>query len=349
MRLPGPVALDTEKEALLNGARNVVAPDSITVDALYDKKYTRLRRLMIFTGFVHVCIAVAIIALFYTSVQNGGPNTDGHVERVAVCWSPSGMTKPFLTITNKVSTTGGVSRQVWITILLIIFFVLSAIFQFTAVYQWKSHRESTFTNAPQKMRYVEYSITASCMMIVVFLGIGLLDIYLHLCVFVLTAVCMLTGLLADYLRHYSTKCPDSKLAIQTRHAMVGAHLISWVCMMVPWIIVFIAFNDMQRQNFQDLCDADGAYRSPESDNEGMPSWVVILIIVQFALFNVFGLVQVSQFRRQFCLDPRNTEYLHPKDKTYHPTATGLAIEWWFVFLSLFSKAFLGVLLSFYIF
>lgn len=75
----------------------------------------------------------------------------------------------------------------------------------------------------------------------------------------------------------------------------------------------------------------------------MPGFVWGIIIGQFALFNVFGLVQIYQFRRQFYLNPYNNRFLETKE-AYKAAATGITIETSFVFLSLLSKTLLGWLL-----
>ena len=323
--------------------------------------YAKLRYLMLTTALIHTISAIVITVLYVNikideDLMKQVPRGDGRVERLASCWNVNATTDvngtedtdAFMSITNRVSTSTGMTRRDGIASLMILFFTFSAIFQFVSLVWKKSHMANTKTNAPQSLRYTEYMITASCMMVTIFMGIGLLERYLHLCVYVLTVICMAAGLLADYLRDISCRCEGS-VAIYLRNAMMSSVVIGWVCMLTPWIVIFQAFNDLQNSTWADLCNTGSTTHtgidSPTIPAEGgdMPWWVVFIIIAQFLLFNVFGFVQIYQVRRQFNFNPFNKQWLTRKEG-YNEQNTGLVVEALFVFLSLTSKTLLGWLL-----
>ena len=335
------------------------SPTDAAETTRFESAYAKLRFLMWGTALIHAVSAISIIGLYANKRASDPemhvPRGDGRVERIASCWvlnetdtDTNNTTNPFMSITNRVSTSTGMTRHNEIAGLVMIFFLLSAAFQFVSLIWKKVHMENTRTNAPQWLRYTEYSITASCMMVTIFLGIGLLEVYLHLCVLVLTGVCMLVGLTADYLRHVSGMCEDN-VAIRLRSAMVPLIYIGWVCMVIPWAIVFQAFRDLQNSTWEDLCATGSAIQtgidSPVIPTEGgdIPWWVTFIIVTQFMLFNIFGFVQIYQVHRQFYLNPFKKQWLTRKEG-YNEQNTGLIVESLFVFLSLTSKTLLGWLL-----
>jgi hypothetical protein len=355
LRLPG----EDEKTTLIPTTKS---PDPNQTTAIIDpddpleKAYKRLIILMVVTAVVHTVTACGMIGVFVNKMASGGPKVGvGRVERIASCWTGTNYSASawntthavsmnnhtahttdtvLLYITNRLSTSTGVTRHDAIAYLMVVFFMFSAAFQCLSLIRRKAHRVATMSNAPQWLRYTEYSITASCMMVTILISVGLLDVYLHISVFLFTAVCMFGGLLADYLRHISSGCAGS-VAIQIRLAMLASHGISWLCMMIPWAILFTSVYDMQNSTFAGLCETP-------TGGSNMPWWIWFIVFGQFILFNVFGFVQIYQFHRQFYLNPYK-QFLETK-RGYHTASTGLVIERSFVFLSLASKSILGWLL-----
>jgi hypothetical protein len=346
MRLP---PTSDERQTLIPGA----TPNNTITDAnqkTFDSGYSRLRWLMLVTAITHTISAGAITGLYIQKSTGDSPTMGkARVERIASCWNASWDTDSttgyrhrndtFITITNKVSTTAMTTRTGLIAANICIFFIFSAVFQFWALIRGGAHKTATITNAPQWHRYIEYSITASCMMVTIFLAIGLLEVYLHVTIFLLTALCMFAGLLADYMRHLSSLCVES-VATKIRGVMGVSTYIGWLCMMTPWAIVFVAFHDLQYSTFADVCE------TPVSDLAGdrMPWWVLFIIIGEFGLFNAFGGVQLYQLKRQFYINPFKWNRFLAKKEGYDEPATGLLIETLFVALSLSSKTLLGWLL-----
>jgi hypothetical protein len=343
LRVPG-----NEKATLITRTDPSQATSIIDSQDPWEKSYVGLRRLMFFTAFTHAVTAIIMISV-YINKTSGAPPTMGvgRVGRIASCWSgpPTDLLEPnaaavrpdqfILYITNRMSTSTGVGRHDAIAGFMVAFFILSAAFQSMSCIRYEAHRSATMTNAPQWVRYTEYSITASCMMVTILISIGLLDVYLLVCVFLFTALCMFGGLLSDYLRDISVNCVGITVG-KIRWAMLASHIMSWLSMMIPWAIVFTSVYDMSNSTFANVCGT-----TPGRSN--MPGFVWGIIIGQFALFNVFGLVQIYQFRRQFYLNPYNNRFLETKE-AYKAAATGITIETSFVFLSLLSKTLLGWLL-----
>ena len=322
----------------------------------FDVAYPKLRVLMICTACTHLASAISISAQYAVRSGNGLTTGGGYVERIASCWDmatiPDNTTdtgnKTSLIITNMVSTSTGYTRNDAIAGLVAVFFGMSAFFQWLSWYCKDFHMLATRKNAPQWPRYTEYSITASCMMVTIFLAIGLLDAYLHVSAFLFTSVCMFAGLLADNIRDISSSCAEN-VAMKLRNVMVSSACIGWLCMFTPWAIVFTAFHDLRHETLADVCGTTFTHLQPPSFNtpaEGgsMPWWVPFIIVGQFMLFNSFGVVQIYQFYRQFHFNPFIQNQWLTLKRSYSPELTGLVVETWFVALSLFSKTLLGWLL-----
>jgi hypothetical protein len=332
----------------------VKQPSYIEAESGVLAAYHRLRVLTYCTAAVHLCTFSVMLVLIVLKMEAGGPRIGrGAVHRIASCWGgrqpPAGGT--FLSeiaygsITNKLSTEeGGFERHYMIAFLLVAFFLLSATFQFCAV-RSASHKESILNNKPQWFRYVEYSLSASCMIVAIFVSFGVLESYLHVSAFALTMLCMLIGLVADCVRYLSDtndlNIPQVFL-MKLRRVALGLHNIAWVPMAVVWGIIWVLVLDLAMGTFWEVC---------ESPAEGgkVPWFVWFVTIGQFMLFNAFGYVQRLQFRKQFDIYrytlgwsglTLNPSYLCP-NPTYDPVATGMATEWQFVVLSLVAKSLLG--------
>ncbi len=139
--------------------------------------------------------------------------------------------------------------------IMIAFFALSALFQGVASAFWQGR--SGF------LRYVEYSLTASLMLMAIAVEAGIRDAYLIECMFVLMWVTQLAGIVAEV-----APSPSAPWL------WVLPHLVGWVTFIAAYTPVIDSFL---------LCNAQSEKQAP--------AFVRALVIVEFLLFACFGLVQ----------------------------------------------------------
>jgi hypothetical protein len=313
----------------------------------YTEAYDRLRLFSQFATVVHMGSFIAILVGVSIRMANGSPQLGiARVGRIASCWG--GLqedSESFLkdiayrSITNEISSSQGLDRHVTIATLLVTFFLLSAVFQFLFLISTE-HKKSILNNRPQWFRYTEYSLSASCMVVAIFISFGMLDSYLHVTVFVLTFLCMAIGLVADYMRFLSLSTgADKNLQKNIRRVSLGLHYISWIPVLVVWCILWLVVLDMQFG--QEVCH--------NPDGNELPSWVWSVLVTQFILFISFGYVQHVQFQKQFNIDSLllcgtslkyNPYFLEPND-SYDAAVVGLQTETAFLILSVVAKSTLG--------
>jgi hypothetical protein len=326
----------------------------------HTKSYTNLRKLTKGTIAIHTfsCVVIMVGTVAKLGGNNDSPRFgDGRVWRIASCWgsrpaaNASVVMMPTVEdiyITNRMSLSIGFERIHMIAFLLIVFFLLSALFQYMSLRN-ENHQNNVINNKPNWFRYTEYSLSASCMMVAIFISFGMLESYLHISVFTLTFLCMIIGLAADYMRHLSdtngdtseTIIPESHL-IKLRMVALRLHYVGWVPMMVVWGILGFVVFDMANGTFSEVCGR------MQGGNK-LPDFVWIVVVGEFSLFNAFGYVQWKQIGQQFDIRMykidrlrivRNTSFLHT-NKNYDAETVGLATERKFVILSLLAKSLLG--------
>jgi hypothetical protein len=307
--------------------------------------YNRLYPLTILTIVVHIVSCLVIFTTVLVKMDSGGPSVGvGYVGRIASCWhnkqpNSDSMLRDiaFGSITNNMDIDFGWDRHYTIAFLLATFFLLSAVFQSVALFS-VDHWGGIAGNKPQWCRYTEYTFSAGCMIVATFISFGMLDSYLHVCVFILTSTCMLIGLVADYARFLDTD-RDESTSRGMRVIALALHYIAWLPMLVVWGVLWTVVIDM------------GLGRKVCNNPNGseLPTWVWSILVIEFVLFNSFGYVQRIQFSNQFDIDffcysgyrvHYNNSFLNRK-KDYDPAATGIETEACFLLLSVISKTILG--------
>ena len=157
------------------------------------------------------------------------------------------------------------------------------------------------------LRFIEYSFSASIMLIAIALLNGVTDINLITSIAVLTSACQLCGLAVEYVESVSIK---------------------WLLHLTGWLQFFWAYGIIGHA-FLKSVEASG-------ENSGVkpPDFVYIIVIVLFLLYASFGFVQLTELLytvpciKNLCC--KNSETLNPftKEKCY-------------VILSLTAKLLLG--------
>lgn len=191
------------------------------------------------------------------------------------------------------------------------FSALSFVFQLVAdpwipFYNWKKRVKD---GRPNPLRFIEYSISASLMLICIALLSGIRNAMLVAALGLLTAACMLCGLVAEFLLWRSHT--DEMIAQRPTYKYFAwaAHLTGWACMIGA---------------YGTLWWSTGVTLSSASLRP--PAWVWGIIISQMVLFMSFGAVQLAQF----CYDYEGRRQREePAIYTY--------AEFWYILLSLTAK------------
>lgn len=124
------------------------------------------------------------------------------------------------------------------------------------------------------LRFIEYSISASIMLMVIAMINGIIDVHLLACIAVLTASCQLCGLVVEYL--------DDNEQLE----------LKWMSHLNGWITFCTAY----------WCIARAYFGSVEYSDAKPPDFVVAIVAALFALYASFGLVQLFELMcltRQF--------------------------------------------------
>lgn len=219
-----------------------------------------------------------------------------------------------LRLTPFVARTGYELSLPW---LLASFFLLSFSFQLLAV-EPVPGREHLYDDMAMEsspavnwLRFAEYSVSASVMMLAISLVAGITDARVLACVFFLTWGCMVCGILAEVLLRWS-QLKGFEYATQAWALAMGAHLAGWVFVAVPWAIVITQYGylfslcELGRDCAAASSSAPGPLAGGGGDGycgEGggqrvqPPDFVRAIVWAQFALFSCFGLVQLVQLLR----------------------------------------------------
>lgn len=161
-------------------------------------------------------------------------------------------------------------------------------------------------------RYIEYSISATLMLISVAVLCGVKDWASLIGVAVCCSACMIFGFISDQIR-------------KTNLSLAWfSHFFGWVTIASSWFVIFRTFF-LQVSKFQ---------TSYPNSEQGMPWFVYVIVFSLFGLFNGFGLTSVIQL----CL---TSQYSERKELLEDEKQFNRNIEFAFVMQSLISKTFLG--------
>lgn len=136
---------------------------------------------------------------------------------------------------------------------MVAFFALSFLFQFTGAYPSSSYERPLLAGRARMSHMVEYSISASLMVLVMCLTTGVTDVYTLSNVFSNTWACMIFGLMSDVFAE-QRPAPAFEFGVAEYTLLrvpfaVLAHLAGWVTLLVGTSVVvsnFATFNDCIR-------------------------------------------------------------------------------------------------------
>ena len=117
------------------------------------------------------------------------------------------------------------------------------------------------------LRFIEYSFSASIMLIAIALLNGVTDINLITSIAVLTAACQLCGLAVEFTENYKIK---------------------WLLHLTGWLQFCWAYGIIGHAFFRSI------QASKDNSTPGPPDFVYIIVIVLFLLYASFGFVQLIE-------------------------------------------------------
>jgi hypothetical protein len=229
------------------------------------------------------------VAAFWAGMQEGGmmnPTLTLYVTEITWMNETEGTSRfDFLPTYRRID--GGMSVA-WLTVS---FFLLSAaahgiVVVFNAPCWWPQTGGCVnwyfvwIDRCMNPLRWVEYSFSASVMMVTIAYTSGIRSVYLLSCLTVLTFVTMTYGWFTEDL---SRPDRDDKWKRGRWHRMVP-HFLGWAPYGAAWAILLHSF-----------------YWNTRDVRDQMPSFVEPLVWVQFSLFTCFAVVQIVQQ----CVQPRD--------------------------------------------
>ena len=210
----------------------------------------RLRVLNIVAGFLHFGQGIAVLLLSKTFLL-----------------PISGSFLSFNSATQSLEPTTKTLFDVSLPLLIAIFFFLSAVAHFSIASFFYKRYITQLTRGVNVLRWVEYSISASIMMVAISLLVGIYDAMSLLMIFGLAAIMNLLGLVMEI--HNQT----------TKKTNWLSYYIGCLAGAIPWIVV--AF-----------------YMWLGADNgSSAPTFVYWIFVSIFVFFNCFAINMVLQYKK----------------------------------------------------
>lgn len=228
----------------------------------------------IIAGCLHLVNALLMVIFYYVNDRHDQlydiTSTYGSWERIE--GTPDDDPK-FKVVSEQATIISSLSLN-W---LIFTFHILSFIFQIGALLPCFNYRKRVEKEGRNPLRFIEYSLSASIMLICIALLTGIRDFVVLLSMSLFTMLCQFLGLVGEYMTPGSNRN--------------GVHGLAWVSIMVAYgiIIYYYVLSIVQLQNTT-ACKED-----LENAVCGPPDYVHVIIAAQAALFLSFGVVQTAQF------------------------------------------------------
>jgi hypothetical protein len=211
---------------------------------------SKLKRLNLIAGFLHLAQGFLVLIL---SKSFSLPVTGNYLQ--------------FNDVTKTLDPASTTLFSIQLPYLIAVFFFLSAFFHFYIATSYNKRYTSDLKRGINKMRWIEYSISASVMMIAIAMLVGVYDFSSLLMLFSLTAIMNLLGLLMEV--HNQTTKTTNWLS----------YYIGCFAGIVPWFV--IAFYMWL-----------GAH-----NGSAAPTFVYWIFVSIFVFFSCFALNMVLQYKK----------------------------------------------------
>lgn len=234
-------------------------------------------------------------------------------------------------------------------VLIIVFHLLSAAFQFALGYS-DNYNSQLDRGVANYSHFVEYSISASVLLLAMATQAMITDVFLLTSIAANCTGCMIMGLLAEILFEYEAvfsvdyrtssdfsaledKAPSTEPSEEPKHNDINSSLsihAYWVAHLTGWLLISIAMISANSNLISmTVCAGDDAKR--------IPWFVQCLVSGEILCFMCFGLVQTSSFIR------RNTAEGITDERARNKTKSDIVYtaEFLYILLSATAKLFLG--------
>lgn len=210
----------------------------------------KLKNLNLIAGFLHLAqgLAIVIISRSFTL-----PITGNFLK--------------YNSVTKHLDPTSYTLFNFQLPWLIAIFFFLSAFFHLVIATLYNKTYVKNLTLGMNKLRWVEYSISASIMMVAIALLVGVYDLASLIMIFTLTGIMNLMGLVME--EHNQNTAKTNWLS----------YWIGCLAGLVPWIVVVLYFWL-------------GAHNGSSA-----PAFVYWIFVSIFAFFSCFALNMVLQYKK----------------------------------------------------
>ncbi len=210
----------------------------------------KLKRLNLIAGFLHLAQGILVLIL-----------------SKSFALPISGSYLSFNETTQKLDPASETLFNIQLPLLIALFFFLSAFFHFYIATVYNKKYNAELKLGINKMRWIEYSISASVMMVAISLLVGVYDLMSLLMIFVLTSVMNLMGLVMEV--HNQT----------TKKTNWLSYYIGCLAGIIPWIV--IAF-------YMWLGAENGS---------SAPTFVYWIFVSIFVFFSCFAVNMILQYKK----------------------------------------------------
>lgn len=213
-------------------------------------KFLKLRRLNIMAAFLHAVSALAVLVL-----------STGYMLPV------SGSFLSFNIATQRLDPASKVLFDLSLVWLIVGFFVLSSVAHLIIATVYRDRYEADLKKGINKARWIEYSLSASIMMVAISLLVGIYDLASLIMVFSLTAIMNLLGLAME---------------VTNQDRQKPYWITYWIgCLagIVPWVVVALYF-----------------YLSAQNGSSA-PTFVYWIFVSIFLFFNLFAINMILQYKK----------------------------------------------------
>jgi hypothetical protein len=274
-----------------------------------EKEFKSLRIFNGILGFIHFTLATFFLAYYETNKSKFIPPS-GDLDfvrytlyRNKIAVNPNDF---------KVTYVNEDTITINVIYLIVGFHLVTSIFHLLYAANVNKFYINGLRNNRNDFRWLEYSITATTMIVILGLSSFLLNADELLLIAAMTVGVMLTGFFVE-----------SNIGKASNTSLWVATFVAWVLMIVAFAIIITAF-------VYAIQAANDAINSSSSENTLIPTWVYALIATEVVLFMSFGIVQFAQLA-VFTKTKRNTF---------------IKCEWSYHALSAVAKVLLGTMIFF---
>lgn len=230
---------------------------------------TNVRMWNAFLGLLHAGFAATTFALGTLDLQLTLYRTDMNWTRTLVV---DGQERSFELVPSYVRNDVGL----YLTIITGAFFAITSLAHIGNAFLWHTYYESQLARCRCPIRWAEYGITASLMIVAIAALMGVREYTLLIGLALLTTSGMLSGGLITELHAY----PDAtgRMWVQSLTHRLLPHLLGYIPIAGAWVVIVLSYYD-------------------KNDSIVVPWFVDVILVSQAGLFLSFGVVQLVQLAR----------------------------------------------------